>query len=241
MPLPGNVSTGTVTGKFVNPDGTAVVGKVAFTPSPTALLDAGGSAVIMAGTTEATLDGTGALSVVLPATDDLDLNPQGWTYRVQFHFGPLTRFAPYSITVPAGTVRDLAAITPVPDSSGVFYLSALDIENVLYSMTGPLVVKVGTGRFYNDTGVNLSIMSVRATVAVAPTGSAVKVDVNIGGTTVFTTQANRPTIPAGSLTDLADAVNVATLPPGGYLTVDVDEVGSSTPGTDLTVNIVLTG
>src|SRR5215216_5968716 len=151
MALPGNVSTGTVTGKFLKPDGTPMVGKVRFTPSPTALLDAAASAIIMAATIEAALDGAGALTVVLPATDDLDLNPQGWTYRVEFYFGPLTRFAPYSITVPAGTTRDLSAITPVPDSSGVFYLSALDIENVLYSMTGALVVKVGTGRFYNDT------------------------------------------------------------------------------------------
>lgn len=57
------------------------------------------------------------------------------------------------------------------------------------------------------------------------------------GTTIFSTRSNRPTIAAGTLTDLADALNTTSLVQGDYVTVDIDQVGSTTPGSDLTVEI----
>jgi hypothetical protein len=76
------------------------------------------------------------------------------------------------------------------------------------------------------------------TTNVAPTGADLIVDINKGGTTIYTTQANRPKITTasgstnGSSTILPD---VTSMPAGNDLTVDVDQIGSTLPGTELVV------
>jgi hypothetical protein len=109
---------------------------------------------------------------------------------------------------------------------------------VPYSMTGTISVGAGTCRFYVDE--TWTISSVRASVGTAPTGAALIVDVNKNGTTIFTTQSNRPQIAVSTNTDVADAIEVSSLASGDYLTVDIDQVGSTIAGADLTVTIVLT-
>ncbi len=101
-------------------------------------------------------------------------------------------------------------------------------------------VAVGTGkhRIYNDTGVTLTIRAVRATVNTAPTGAAIRVDVNRNGTTIFTTQGNRPNIAISSFTSKVTNMDVVTLADGEYLTVDIDQVGSSVVGADLVVQVL---
>jgi hypothetical protein len=81
---------------------------------------------------------------------------------------------------------------------------------------------------------------VRASVGTAPTGASLIADIHRSGTTIFTTQTNRPTIAAGSNTDLADAIEVNSLGSGEYLTCDIDQVGSTVAGSDLTVQVLLT-
>jgi len=107
---------------------------------------------------------------------------------------------------------------------------------VAFSIPGGLGTSVGTARIYNDTGKNLTFSLIRATAGTAPAGSAVIVDVNLNGVTIFTTQANRPTIAAGTNTDTATP-DVTTWTAGSYLTVDVDQVGSTTAGSDLVVQV----
>ena len=107
-----------------------------------------------------------------------------------------------------------------------------------FSSSGPLMVEAGGHRLYNDTNAAWTITSVRSSVGVAPTGSSVIVDINVNGTTVFTNQANRPTIAASASTSgKVTAIDVATIGIGDYLTVDVDQVGSATPGSDLVVQV----
>jgi hypothetical protein len=103
--------------------------------------------------------------------------------------------------------------------------------------TGVLAVGAGTARLYNDTGRTLTIFAVRATVETSPTGASILVDVNKNGTTIFTTQSNRPTIAAAGTTAKAAAINVASWADGEYLTFDVDQIGSTIPGSDLTVQV----
>jgi hypothetical protein len=113
-------------------------------------------------------------------------------------------------------------------------------RSIMFSRAGAIATGAGTFAWYNDTGVPQTIRSVRATVNVAPTGAAVIVDVNLSGVTVFTTQAGRPTIAAGAKTSgKVTAMNTTTVPDGGYITVDIDQVGSSVAGSDLTVQIDL--
>lgn len=112
-------------------------------------------------------------------------------------------------------------------------------DDVSYSIGGELTAAAGTMRVYNDSGVDRVITGVRASAGVAPVGAAILVDVNVDGSTVWPTSGDRASIAAGS--------NVATLAPvdaadgdwpnGSYLTVDVDQIGSSTAGSDLVVTV----
>jgi hypothetical protein len=107
-----------------------------------------------------------------------------------------------------------------------------------FSNTGTLAVIAGTHRLYNDSGVNWTITSVRASVGTAPAGASIIIDVNKNGTTIFTTQANRPTIAAASNTSgKVTNMNITTIADGEYLTVDIDQVGSTTSGGDLTLQL----
>lgn len=111
-----------------------------------------------------------------------------------------------------------------------------DYVTFTFSKSGTLTTGAGTFRQYNDTGRTLTITSIRASVGTAPTGASVLVDVNLNGTTLFTTQANRPTI-AVSTNTATGTPAVTAWPTGGYLTVDVDQIGSTIAGSDLTVTV----
>lgn len=107
-----------------------------------------------------------------------------------------------------------------------------------FSAGGVLTVGAGTSRVYNDRGRTLTFLGFRASVGTAPTGSAVIVDINKGGTTIFGTQANRPTIAATTFTATGGAASVTTWAAGEYLTVDIDQIGSTVAGSNLVVQIV---
>jgi uncharacterized protein YggE len=84
-----------------------------------------------------------------------------------------------------------------------------------------------------------TIVGVRAYLDTAPTGSTFIADLNKNGTTMFTTQANRPTIAISgnaSSTTLPDVVSLAA---GDRLTFDVDQIGSSVAGADLYVSVLV--
>jgi hypothetical protein len=102
-----------------------------------------------------------------------------------------------------------------------------------YTRPGVLVVEGGTARMRFPA--DATIVSVAATVNTAPTGASIIVDVNKNGTTVFTTQANRPTIAAAGTASGDQVPAVTAIGAGDYLTVDIDQVGSTTPGADLAV------
>ena len=110
-----------------------------------------------------------------------------------------------------------------------------------YFQQGELAVTTGTARFRFP--FNATILGVSLASGTAPTGTGpgIIVDVNINGTTIFTDQNERPQIAltlqdndeSDSTIDPADAA-VAV---GDYMTVDIDSVGSTLPGDDLTVII----
>ena len=122
--------------------------------------------------------------------------------------------------------------------SGWHLTPTAPIQQETFSVSGDVSVKAGTHRVHNNSGQDRTLVAVRASVDPAPTGASLIVDLNIDGTTAFTTQGNRPTIPAGADTVLSDQPDVTTWPAGAYLTVDVDQVGSTVPGSDLTVSVL---
>lgn len=107
-----------------------------------------------------------------------------------------------------------------------------------FGQDGTLTVGTGAGRF-DALGETWAIISVVAVVNTAPTGADLIVDVNKNGTTIFTTQANRPTIAVSTNRDTADAIDVTTFSGTDFLTVDIDQVGSTVAGSDLTVQVLL--
>lgn len=103
-----------------------------------------------------------------------------------------------------------------------------------FSVPGSLTTMTGAARFYlayaTVTGVCIS-------VGTAPTGAAIIVDVNKNGSTIYTTQADRPEIAVSTNVDIfaAPTGGGSYYGPGDYITVDIDQVGSTVAGADLTV------
>jgi hypothetical protein len=119
MPLPPGLSTVVVSGTYKHPDGTAMQGKLLFTPEP-AILTSGAHGTLVLGTIEAALDTDGDVTATLLATDDADVTPSGWTYLVQERwYDAPGRSYPLSLPAAAPTV-DLADVAPTAPAAGVY-------------------------------------------------------------------------------------------------------------------------
>lgn len=114
------------------PDGIPLTGTVIFTPSATAVLVNDATPVpvtVLPAPIVTTLDSEGYISlngqrgVFLLATDSQATNPTNFTYKVAFsklqYAGTNTvQYPSFDIAVPAGTIRDLSTISPIPAASG---------------------------------------------------------------------------------------------------------------------------
>jgi hypothetical protein len=70
----------------------------------------------------------------------------------------------------------------------------------------------------------------------APTGAALIADINVGATSIWaTTQANRPTIAAAATSGTGTAFDTTTLSDGDVLTLDIDQIGSTVAGGQITL------
>jgi len=141
VPLPGNVTTVTVTGQFLTYTGAACTGTVKFRPSGDPWLkNASADATLVPGDIVCTLDADGKLvgpvgavgvddvGVLLPATDDPDLAPTGFVYDVTVSLSGQD-VQEYSVSLPAAEVAvdlaDLAPVTPVT-GGGVPVVTSVD-------------------------------------------------------------------------------------------------------------------
>ena len=110
-------------------------------------------------------------------------------------------------------------------------------EPIIFSMDDVLVTKIGQARFYPP--YDIIITDVRISVGTAPTGATIEVDVNKNGTTIFTTQSNRPIIATSGFFDLSGTPDItAYTADTDYISVDIDQVGSTIAGKDLVVTIL---
>lgn len=106
MAFPDNLTQVWVTGTLLNFDGSAVQGRITFTPTVPDLLNADAHLMILANKPPfATLDEDGYFQILLPSTDDPVAEPSGWTYTVR---EPLGRSYPIVVR----------ASTPVLDDPG---------------------------------------------------------------------------------------------------------------------------
>lgn len=108
----------------------------------------------------------------------------------------------------------------------------------VFTVVGVLSVSTYSVRYYPT--VNCSIVAVQISVGTAPTGASIKVDVNKNGTTIFTTQSNRPEVAISNFVDVSGTPDVTAMTTSDYFTIDIDQVGSSIAGSDLVVQIITT-
>lgn len=153
MALPGNVSLVTVTGTFIYPDATYPTGEVEFRVSGDPWIkDAGADTTILPKSVLCTINGTGQIvgpagavgvggvGVKLPATDDVDLAPNGFVWDVTLKFGGLPERT-YSVALPAtpDTV-DLADLAPVTPVEGGGVQTVLSVDGVFPNGSGAVVL-----------------------------------------------------------------------------------------------------
>jgi len=118
VPFPVGASTITVTGTFPVPvAGTARAGSVVFTPS-TVLVDSTQKA-IYSGAGSVTLDAGGQFTTTLLCTDDIDVQPAGWRWRVDEQPTGGQRRT-YWVALPStlGATVDLSQLAPVSEPGG---------------------------------------------------------------------------------------------------------------------------
>lgn len=125
-----------------------------------------------------------------------------------------------------------SAITVAPAN----FANGIIPSEVVFTIPSTLTTGAKPVRIYIENA--RTIANVVASVSTAPTGASVIFDVNKNGTTIFTTQANRPTITASSHLDAISIPAVTSIGGGDYLTIDVDQVGSTIPGSDAVIKVV---
>ena len=82
------------------------------------------------------------------------------------------------------------------------------LHALAFILSGNLTTGAKPFRIYNGFDITLRILKVTLSVGTAPAGAAIIADVNKAGTTIFTTQANRPQIAAGTNYGESATVNV---------------------------------
>jgi hypothetical protein len=107
----------------------------------------------------------------------------------------------------------------------------------VFQVAGTLTTGTNKSSYFR-AGYKCRVDEVQCHVATAPTGQALIVDVNDDGTTVFTTQANRPSIADGANDDTSGVADGGTaIAKDSVIAIDIDQVGSGVAGADLTVHV----
>lgn len=196
-------------------------------------LGLGGAATLNVGTTAGTV-AAGDDSRITGAQQRSTITQKGGLYvgtaaatTIELAPGVNGRILSANSTQPSG-LEWIAA----PSSGGSKTIEFTDDRKVL--TTGN-----GSARWYNRQGA-LTIVGAWVSAGVQPTGAAILVDVNLNGTTIYTTQANRPTCAAATNGGGISATpDVTALAVGDYLTVDIDQIGSTIPGGLIVIGIVV--
>ncbi len=118
-----------------------------------------------------------------------------------------------------------------------YRLAEAEKKQALFSFEGTAVVGSHAIRIYNFLA-DKTIVGVYASCSSAPTGAAIIVDVNLNGTTIFTNQSHRPQIAASAFYGSTTTIDVPTWSTNSYITVDIDQVGSTLAGDYVVVYVV---
>jgi hypothetical protein len=124
MPFPTDWATGTVKGHLITIGGSNANGEILFEPVPDRLQSPSEDYVVLPEPIAVNLT-LGAFNVDIPASDDPDVNPTGWTYQVTELINGREPVS-YYLEVPAGGTIDLADIAFIDSSTGQVTLKGDD-------------------------------------------------------------------------------------------------------------------
>jgi len=174
-----------------------------------------------------TADGAATSSITSAAGDVVGGRATG---QIPPFFGP---DAVPRMWAQAGTGPRALMVTTAPDGD--------DLGMILPPLSVPgtaAAPAIGRARLYNDTGITLTIAALRASVGTPPTTTAVVVDLNRNGQSIFTDPADQPVIAVGAYTSgRITPVDLVIVAPDDYLTADLD---AGAGWTDLTVQLLVT-
>jgi hypothetical protein len=117
-------------------------------------------------------------------------------------------------------------------------IKAVQVHQVALSIPlDPLVVGVGIAQFVVIRPGTLYGFRPTAAVGKAPTGADLIFDVNKNGSTIFTTQANRPKVLAATTVGALAIPDIVAVAAGDVITIDVDQIGSTLAGSLATITM----
>lgn len=105
------------------------------------------------------------------------------------------------------------------------------IESASWTYMGTITPYVGLGRWVYPG--DYLLRTVQLSIATPPAGADVIVDVNVNSASIFADQSQRPRILAGGTSALVVLATPVAVGVNDSITVDIDQVGSSSPGTTL--------
>lgn len=138
--------------------------------------------------------------------------------------------------------KQVALITTVVSVNGDVGVVTVK-RQVTFALEGTLTSAAnhGTIRIPNQTTHPLTIQGVYLNADTGPTGQDLIADIHMDGTTIFTNQAHRPRILDGANDGNSTDIDVSAWAVGSYLTMDVDQFGSTLAGGNLTVTVECAG
>lgn len=104
----------------------------------------------------------------------------------------------------------------------------------VWYVSGTLVTGTNFGPRYVAPQA-MTIVKCWLIVRTANTGAAILIDIHKNGTTIWGTQGQRATIADGATAGNTTTFGTTALAAGDYLDLDIDQIGSTVAGVDLTV------
>lgn len=214
----------TVTGNFKNPDGTAADGLVEFY-TDVQLVNVTTNQIVVPGTYRAQLV-SGAFSISIPATDDADFSPTGWTWRVRELVEDAIR--EYSISLPASpSTVDLADVVPVATATQVS-------QYVLKSLYDANTILIAT---VDDTPIPLTVPASTIVARLAAGGIIAATPAQLP----FTWTAYTPVLTqSGVVTKTVDAARYMQIGKLVFAQVRLTATGAGTANNRVTVSLPVT-
>jgi hypothetical protein len=139
----------------------------------------------------------------------------------------------------ADTLADLNA--KVSDATLATDTAQFKRDTATFKVGGAVAVGTEQGGAWEAPAAGAITRAVAYRKSTAGTGGSTIIDININGTTIFTTQSNRPSIAFDDADGkaLAPAIEAGTLAAGDMVTVDVDQIDTGGAPSDLTVEVTV--